>query len=447
MKAFILNISFNDLQPTVWRRVVMPAGATFKRLHDTIMETTNFTGSHLYKFESNELIVSNDTELSKASKRKSYTGKPVKSPSSVKVDEYLEQEKRINFTYDFGDCWEMTIELESIVEDYYFGYPTILAGEGSAPPEDVGGVEGFKTFLADYNDNTSTEYLAMHEWAESQLYRELNIDFVNDMLKHVKYQKTEWDQIDHDNYVILSDKYRGSDLYVVEDIVEPTELFEYVVACGHLYGQMTMDAFLKLYNDQHEEKVTANNVFSLNVGSKYAKELKEAKVNVYVNEIIHQDIDGEIYNTQFLPMTFGKPYYTPSREELLNYVDSRYYEKTPSIKALTKRLETDMGGHSFMTEQLIYQLVVHLKREYKFGEAVKQFVTSVNLQSEQQLNVYIALITEVANTTRLWINRGFTPEELSRRELKTTASIPVKVGRNDACICGSGKKYKKCCGK
>ena len=23
----------------------------------------------------------------------------------------------------------------------------------------------------------------------------------------------------------------------------------------------------------------------------------------------------------------------------------------------------------------------------------------------------------------------------------------VKVGRNDPCPCGSGKKYKKCCGK
>ncbi|WP_083273700.1 SEC-C metal-binding domain-containing protein [Geosporobacter ferrireducens] len=23
----------------------------------------------------------------------------------------------------------------------------------------------------------------------------------------------------------------------------------------------------------------------------------------------------------------------------------------------------------------------------------------------------------------------------------------IKVGRNDPCPCGSGKKYKKCCGK
>lgn len=25
--------------------------------------------------------------------------------------------------------------------------------------------------------------------------------------------------------------------------------------------------------------------------------------------------------------------------------------------------------------------------------------------------------------------------------------LPVKVGRNDPCPCGSGKKYKNCCGK
>jgi len=23
----------------------------------------------------------------------------------------------------------------------------------------------------------------------------------------------------------------------------------------------------------------------------------------------------------------------------------------------------------------------------------------------------------------------------------------AKIGRNDPCLCGSGKKYKKCCGK
>lgn len=30
---------------------------------------------------------------------------------------------------------------------------------------------------------------------------------------------------------------------------------------------------------------------------------------------------------------------------------------------------------------------------------------------------------------------------------KVPATAPKKVGRNDPCPCGSGKKYKHCCGK
>jgi len=38
-------------------------------------------------------------------------------------------------------------------------------------------------------------------------------------------------------------------------------------------------------------------------------------------------------------------------------------------------------------------------------------------------------------------NRG------GEEEAKKNPVQSVKVGRNDDCPCGSGKKYKKCCGK
>lgn len=42
-------------------------------------------------------------------------------------------------------------------------------------------------------------------------------------------------------------------------------------------------------------------------------------------------------------------------------------------------------------------------------------------------------------------------QTVSKKELKTEKVMPEKtepkVGRNDPCPCGSGKKYKKCCGK
>ena len=40
---------------------------------------------------------------------------------------------------------------------------------------------------------------------------------------------------------------------------------------------------------------------------------------------------------------------------------------------------------------------------------------------------------------------GGSPATAARQS--KTAAVSVKVGRNDPCPCGSGKKYKKCCGK
>jgi len=57
---------------------------------------------------------------------------------------------------------------------------------------------------------------------------------------------------------------------------------------------------------------------------------------------------------------------------------------------------------------------------------------------------------ESSYTLSQW-DRIFSPEKRKEiqktwRESKTVIN-EVKVGRNDACPCGSGKKYKKCCGK
>ena len=48
-------------------------------------------------------------------------------------------------------------------------------------------------------------------------------------------------------------------------------------------------------------------------------------------------------------------------------------------------------------------------------------------------------------------NNNFTPERKRElyKEQKNSGTVrkEKKVGRNDPCPCGSGKKYKKCCGK
>ena len=63
-----------------------------------------------------------------------------------------------------------------------------------------------------------------------------------------------------------------------------------------------------------------------------------------------------------------------------------------------------------------------------------------NISLKKQKALYKEL-KNVMKNTRMWFLNGFTPLEVASTIKKE------KVGRNEPCICGSGKKYKHCCGK
>ena len=61
--------------------------------------------------------------------------------------------------------------------------------------------------------------------------------------------------------------------------------------------------------------------------------------------------------------------------------------------------------------------------------------------TKQTFNDIMSFINENKNDFPLWAYNGFTAKEINTRSKKK------KIGRNDPCPCGSGKKYKQCCGK
>lgn len=132
----------------------------------------------------------------------------VRKPTGLKIDDYLEKYKEIRYNYDFGDNWWLTIKLEEVVDDYYFGYPILLDGEETAPPEDVGGMHGYYKFLKAYHNPKHPEHEDMKEWVEDWNYIEYDPNWINDRLKTIEYKKTEWDKIRHEHYKVIEDKYR-----------------------------------------------------------------------------------------------------------------------------------------------------------------------------------------------------------------------------------------------
>jgi hypothetical protein len=213
MKAYILKLTFDDIKPLIWRRVILPADATFHRLHQTIQSVTNFQSTlspyHSFAVMIDDYFITDNEMIREEYKGKKYAGKTVKAPAGLKIDSYLQKHDEISYNYDFGDDWWIRVELEEIVEDYYFGYPTLLDGEGTAPPEDVGGPPGYESFLEIYHDPKHSDHVHIKSWSKQQYYLPFDIARINEHLKYVKYKKTEWQSIEHENYHVLSDKYRG----------------------------------------------------------------------------------------------------------------------------------------------------------------------------------------------------------------------------------------------
>ena len=70
----------------------------------------------------------------------------------------------------------------------------------------------------------------------------------------------------------------------------------------------------------------------------------------------------------------------------------------------------------------------------------------------EQIQDILDLWSNMSNTLPIWPNNGWSPKELASsgpgpRLFFNEDGSPMKVGRNDPCPCGSGLKYKKCCGR
>lgn len=229
MKAYQIKIVLTHTDPLIWRRVIMPAGATFNRLHDVIQTVTNFQSGypvdfyHLFEFEltKDNIRVTNDEEAYQEHKyfmknRKEIEGKlkngppefaafqkaqlenlktVIRKPAGIKIDTYLEKYGEIKYNYDFGDSWQFLVTLEEITEAYHYGYPTLIDGAETAPPEDVGGIPGFYEFLKIYHNEDHPEHEDIQNWAKEQTYRPYDEIHINRMLKFIKYKKTERDKI------------------------------------------------------------------------------------------------------------------------------------------------------------------------------------------------------------------------------------------------------------
>ena len=223
---------------------------------------------------------------------------------------------------------------------------------------------------------------------------------------------------------------------------------DYANSAMALYGLIKINDFIELFNEQNsdiinfEEAVSLLIVFSEN-GAEYCI-FKDYLVSRAFEENNFEDAE------RFASIIYSNSRYVPSRTEFLKYANYDYYEVTSQITALKKYLVEKMHIEEFVS-QLIVDEIHHLSAvQAKPQEFVDVFNKYKIITKEEQVYELMNLVLEVSNNTRLVGNHGYTQVEIAEmRGESISKKIPAvsnKIGRNKSCICGSGKKYKKCCG-
>ncbi|MBW6410484.1 SEC-C domain-containing protein [Clostridium sp. YB-6] len=137
-------------------------------------------------------------------------------------------------------------------------------------------------------------------------------------------------------------------------------------------------------------------------------------------------------------------YATIKKDELISCIDEKWLYTTKFGKTFFKEFTDTFEINKDMTIQIMNDLSFDIQ-DNEPNEAIKGLLDLINSDNNNLKN-YIEVITnKFINNIRLWRYKGATINEINGKN--NTVKSEKTVGRNDPCICGSGKKYKKCCGK
>ncbi|MBU9673918.1 SEC-C domain-containing protein [Planococcus sp. CP5-4] len=228
---------------------------------------------------------------------------------------------------------------------------------------------------------------------------------------------------------------------------------DYVSAAVQLYGIAPFGQVAEMISAQTDEEVSEYDIeqwIEDPFGGSMAKAALQKKFvylypgNFFVGEwiMIFDEFDSHWARQQ------GKPFYVPDQEELLLWSDPHYFHKPDQYYVLEEFIKTEFDGMSEEYAQGITEDIQMMAEDAFSPEKVlSEFERRELKLTAKQVQSLMQMVTDLHNNTRQQINRGHTPYELFQLEKKSLQPLPNQVRRNDPCVCGSGKKYKKCCGK
>ena len=264
----------------------------------------------------------------------------------------------------------------------------------------------------------------------------------------------------------------------------------------YMYGYTPEDIFLKLINTKKKMHMTSEELREI------FDHFPEDMLSTLCIEdaYIERNYIGNKNASEALRRAQGdKDFYIPSADEVDEYYRTGALLSHKPYQEMRKFLVGDMEMDEDEAEDLLLDLWDKLTMENDPHGVMRWFWDQFEFTDEAQVKKVVSLYMPLCNGTNLLVNRGYAPADMPRPVLKpgqmptivpgssnaaqmlseampelkkmgfsvdldaNATSVPVfgmsngvnspvqtaqkKIYPNDPCPCGSGKKYKKCCGR
>jgi hypothetical protein len=412
-----MRIDLRGAKPPIWRRIEVP-DCTLAELHVAIQRAIGWTDSHLHQFE--------------------IDGEGYSCPSPFGGDEYMDtidstnvwlsevirgKGTKFDYLYDFGDSWEHTIKVEAVEpSEPSVVYPRCLTGKRNCPPEDCGGIWGYENLLEILSDPEHPEYEDRIDWCgeldpekfnAAECSREMQSRFsaVKQPRRHASTGSTDFD---------IRKEFFDDDGEIDDD--------EFQEWCTRLLNKFAgSPEFNSLPNGNYGFVD-----YLLQSGAKYLgvslATMSVPDLNEIVFEIIPRKTMVEVERAADVIREFNAFFRFVGREYSL---------------ASAKKLA------DVLNDQAATRLGKELGTESSFGMAKSFFAqgkaAGYDMTSPHDLNLFAtAYNNEVGLSHSGSGSEGLSSVESDDYEPTIRRQSP-RIGRNDPCHCGSGRKYKKCC--
>ena len=266
------------------------------------------------------------------------------------------------------------------------------------------------------------------------------------------------------------------------------------------YGVFDKDVLRKIYNVRKGYHISEEQLEKM--CSEFPDDMTECHMEGGQRFIVAEYLAYDDRYKNLLDIQAGKDFYIPNAQEVLDYARNLYLSQEPAYQNFREFLQHEIRMTYDEADAEALEIWDKIQFDIDFTEIVQYFIDVYeDLLDDIKIEEIIPLLQELNNSTRMQIHRGHTPNEMMRKgmeegrfsqkpivvpgsteaanllksaseELKEmgvcvdfdsnavivpnnfsqnnvsgqAANSIKKIYPNDSCPCGSGKKFKKCCG-